>query len=287
MRGYCAAKGIEITRAVPLTAEEIDARGLVDAHYGVLATHAMNTAPVALPVSEEKAALFAQTFGVTWAEAVAAGNAMNCTQAAAADLAGCNALECERLWRAGRVLKLASGLYVSAFASPRDAARTLYIVNGFYMSMRAQFTKPGEQLLALELRWAEDVLSWADFRQAVVGATDPATAAPGSLRGLAMAQWEALGLASPPKGAENFVHASAGPAEAVAERRIWLGTPEAEDPLLGAADGALLDVLCRWARNEVAVINGKTAPAFDSLEELDTSAMLALAAEEARRIGSA
>ena len=263
-RGYCAAKGIEVTRCVALAAEQIDEQGLVDKHYGVLATHAMHTAPAALPVSAAKAAAFAAAFDVEWGAAVAAGDAMNCAQAGAADLGGCNARECERLWRAGTVLKLAPGLYISGFASPVDAARTIFVLNGFYASMRAQFTKPGENLLVLELRWVEPGgsgggggggggPSWAAFRQECVGATDPGAAAPGSLRGLALAQWEALGLKSPPKGAENFLHASAGPAEAAAERRIWLGTAEADDPLLGrcAEGSALLGVLRRWCANEV------------------------------------
>jgi hypothetical protein len=291
VRGYCAAKGIEVMRCVALAAEQIDAQGLVDQHYGVLATHAMHTLPAALPVSAAKAAAFAAAFDVEWGAAVAAGDAMNCAQAGAADLGGCDARECERLWRAGTVLKLAPGLYISGFASPVDAARTIFVVNGFYASMRAQFTKPGEKLLVLELRWAEPGgaggggPSWAAFRQECVGATDPASAAPGSLRGLALAQWEALGLAAPPKGAENFLHASAGPAEAAAERRIWLGTAEADDPLLGrcAEGSALLGVLRRWCANEVDEIGGKTGPAFDALEEVDTSTMLALATEAALR----
>jgi len=59
----------------------------------------------------------------------------------------------------------------------------------------------------------EAALSWAVFRDATIGATNPEDAAPGSLRRRVMDEWEALGLAGRPSTADNSIHASAGPIE--------------------------------------------------------------------------
>merc|ERR1711957_978276 len=51
----------------------------------------------------------------------------------------------------------------------------------------------------------------------------------GSLRGLVLADWEALGLAGEPDVGDNGVHASASPFEGLAERLNWVGTQLEED----------------------------------------------------------
>jgi hypothetical protein len=65
-------------------------------------------------------------------------------------------------------------------------------------------------------------ISWSDFRGKVLGPTDPADAPTDSLRGIIMADWKKLGLASEPNTGDNGVHASASPFEATAELNNWL-----------------------------------------------------------------
>ena len=55
------------------------------------------------------------------------------------------------------------------------------------------------------------------FRDEVVGATDPATAAescPSSIRGHFFKHWQSLGLSAQPHVGDNVIHGSASPLEA-------------------------------------------------------------------------
>merc|ERR1711865_1286814 len=70
--------------------------------------------------------------------------------------------------------------------------------NGFFMSMRAKYTKPGSEIYFFSVEWDPAVLAWADFRNKVLGPTDPAAAPADSLRGTILKDWEALGLKAAP-----------------------------------------------------------------------------------------
>ena len=102
------------------------------------------------------------------------------------------------------------------------SAGDIYVINGFYASMRAEYTEPGKSIYYFSVQWSASSLSWADFRARVLGATDPALALDGSLRKYVLENWESLGLASKPTIGQNGVHASASPFEALVERMNWL-----------------------------------------------------------------
>ena len=74
----------------------------------------------------------------------------------------------------------------------------LFVINGFYMSMREKFTLPEAKLHYFVVDWSADALSWEDFRGKVLGATDPATAEDGAIRKMILDKWEELGLKSLP-----------------------------------------------------------------------------------------
>jgi len=59
----------------------------------------------------------------------------------------------------------------------------LYVFNGFFMSMRSGFTKPGLSIHWYTVEWDEKTLSWEDFRGKLLGPTDPKDAPADSLRG--------------------------------------------------------------------------------------------------------
>ena len=80
------------------------------------------------------------------------------------------------------------------------------------------------------MSWDAADLSWEDFRARVLCATDPETAAAGSMRNEIYKEWESLGLASKPNVGDNGVHGSASPFEGGAERLNWLGTTLDDDP---------------------------------------------------------
>ena len=72
------------------------------------------------------------------------------------------------------------------------------MINGFYMNMRSKFTAQGQRIRFFEVQWPAARLSWAAFRGSLLGATDPATAALGSLRQEIYSRWQELGLKAQP-----------------------------------------------------------------------------------------
>ena len=84
-----------------------------------------------------------------------------------------------------------TGTYVSRLEGPSPP---VYTVNGFYPAMRQAFVAPGAEGRYLVCEWDQALLSWAAFRQAVIGATDPAKAAAGSARAAMLGQSRELGL---------------------------------------------------------------------------------------------
>lgn len=122
---------------------------------------------------------------------------------------------------------------------PRPFARAQF------MSMRSKFTAPGTSIYYFAVEFEKDELSWADFRGKVLGPTEPSEAPADSLRGKIFADWQALGLETPPNTGDNGVHASASPFEGLAERMNWLKVPLEHDPF-----GALL--LSKGARGGMA-----------------------------------
>ena len=127
----------------------------------------------------------------------------------------------------------------------------IYVINGFYAAMRSKFTSPGSSIYYFSVSWNSDVLSWADFRANVLGATDPQQAAEGSMRNEIFQRWEALGLPSRPTTGDNGVHGSASAFEGLAERINWLGASLDEDPtgqaLLRA--GVKKELLKAWCKD--------------------------------------
>lgn len=242
----------------------------------------MSMAPSSLSLSEEKKAQFEAFYGVSWAEA---GERM-VVNGVAMERLGCDAAKLEAMWRAGPTLKLAPATYISKL----DGGEGMYTINGFYPAMRDQFVRPGAEIRLFQCSWDSAALPWAEFRESVVGATDPAEAAEGSLRKLIFDGWEGLGMAAPSRMAANGVHASAGPLEGLKERAVWAGAAVASDP----TGKALLDAglpaatLDAWLDNAVATLGGSTDKVFDLTEAFDTDALLAaVKAEEGLCVGQA
>jgi len=180
---------------------------------------------------------------------------------------------------------LAGGVALTAYVAHQthtvQAAEPehIFVINGFYMAMREKFTKPGASIHYYLVEWDPAKLSWEDFRGKVLGATDPTTAAPGSLRKEIFAGWKGLGLASEPNVGDNGVHASASPFEALAERLNWMGATLEDDPFGQAmlASGIPKDTIMAWTKDPQVPFEGKKASLFDLLEDLDYDDCLAKA----------
>ena len=156
------------------------------------------------------------------------------------------------------------------------------------MAMREKYTKPGEKIHYYLVEWDPAKLSWEDFRGKVLGATDPATAADGSLRKTIFAQWKSLGLKSEPNVGDNGVHASASPFEALAERLNWMGAKLEEDAFGKAmlSSGITKETIMAWTKDPQVPFEGKKASLFDLLEDLDYDECLGKAQKIAGVSGS-
>lgn len=296
-RTVLASKSISIVREGELAGELIDKDKLIDQHYYAIASKATLTTPDKLAVPEAKVrdrerekkklfffgstssssvGQFEAKFGVSWRQVLAEKKAFNaldaCTQL------GVDALGLDKLWaeakKADQLLKAGGGFYIGKVGE-------IFVLNGFFMSMRAKFVAKGSSIYYYVVEWDAAALSWKDFRAKVLGPTDPADAPADSLRGKILHDWQALGLAAKPNVGDNGVHASASPFEALAERANWLRA-SIEDDAFGKrllAAGISKKTILDWSVDPQVQYGptGKQASLFDSLEDTDADECLARA----------
>lgn len=145
------------------------------------------------------------------------------------------------LWqRASRRAKVGLGRWEARLESGE------WMINGHVPALYEEFTSPDHSTLVMRLtRGGTDRHPWGRLRHRLLGATDPVQADRASLRGLAYAGRLPLTGHRVTFG-NNAFHLSAGPLEAVRERRIWMLERDAsiKDPEPGwngfqAGDGAL------------------------------------------------
>ena len=159
----------------------------------------------------------------------------------------------------------------------------IYVVNGFYATMQADYVEPGASIYYYSVQWDAASLSWEEFRSSVLGATDPSAARAGSLRRDVLDNWEELGLAERPNIGRNAVHGSASPLEALVERLNWLAASIDDDETAGAImdAGVKKDTLLAWAKDPQVEWEGASVSLFDAMEDLSVPAML----KKAQKLG--
>lgn len=159
------------------------------------------------------------------------------------------------------------------------------LFNGFHPEQLLYFTTPGTVILALIVR---SKLGWKSIRQELAGATNPARAAAGSIRGALYERRQELGLAEVSSG-RNGVHVSAGPVEGMVEVGRYVSNfdePGKTIPPEATTFGRLLlrsgfdqDAVRRLAENPTVEHAGRRVPLFDLTEEVDAAEALALIRE--------
>ena len=159
----------------------------------------------------------------------------------------------------------------------------IYVVNGFYATMQADYVEPGASIYYYSVQWNAASLSWEEFRSSVLGATDPSAARAGSLRRDVLDNWEELGLAERPNIGRNAVHGSASPLEALVERLNWLAASIDDDETAAAImdAGVKKDTLLAWAKDPQVEWEGASVSLFDAMEDLSVPAML----KKAQKLG--
>lgn len=267
-------KGLRILSEGEITAEEIDHNMYIDQHYYAIASKATLLKPKDLsPASFE--GKFQSQFKESWTDALAANklfNALDAKDYFGVDTAGITAIW-DRAAKSKNIVKLGGGFYCGKLEA--EGKDPIYVLNGFFMSMRNQFVIPGTSIHFYNVGFDPSDLKWRDFRGSVLGPTNPADAPPNSLRGMIFKDWKALGLKSVPNTGDNGVHASASPFEGLAERSNWLDVP-AEADLFGARliaeTGISKETIAAWSVDPQ--VNGKSI--FDQLEDTDSDECIAI-----------
>lgn len=270
------AKGLEIKKEGSLEAEEIDKKQLIDKHYYAIASKATLLTPDKLNVPKEK---FKEQFSKDWDEVLKAGDVLNAKDACAKLNKTADELDSEwaKAKKAKKLVKFGGGFYCGLLEC---GDKPLYVMNGFFMSMRSKFVAPGTSIYYYVVEWESKDLSWEDFRGKVLGPTDPADAPADSLRGKILKDWKSLDLKEVPNVGDNGVHASASPFEALAERMNWLGFKLDRDPFgkLLLKAGVTRKQIKDWSVDPQVTYGpvAITKSLFDSLEDTDSDYCLAL-----------
>ncbi|ONK16053.1 hypothetical protein [Streptomyces sp. MP131-18] len=120
-------------------------------------------------------------------------------------------------------------LFVNVHQEPGfHDGRALVVINPHMPGVLARLEQSGNRTLAiLVTAHSPAALPWPRMRTEFCGATDPALALPGSLRGDALAGLFPLGTADggPVRRTNNGVHLSNGAVEALHDARTWFGLP--------------------------------------------------------------
>jgi|JRHI01.1.fsa_nt_gi hypothetical protein len=185
--------------------------------------------------------------------------------------------------------KVASGKYYGVF---NVGGEKVIVLNPFHPQQLLHYTQPGRAIVVFECSTDTD---WAVLRNGVTGATDPTRAAPGSIRRTLLDRKSELGLRDV-STANNGVHCSAGPLEAMAEyirffsdhAKGELIDPE-ETPFgrLLAKHGLSNKEIAGLAKNPLLGRGADATYAFNLTEEKDSDAAADLLAGASRKKAAA
>jgi hypothetical protein len=181
----------------------------------------------------------------------------------------CDATALDEAWQKAKVTKFGGGFYCGLVTIGNTS---LYVFNAFFMTMRSKFVEAGVSIHCYDIEWDASKLSWSDFRNKVLGPTDPAEGPPGSLRRTILDDYKGLGLVSVPNKGDNGVHASASPFEGLAEKINWLKSPLDKNPFAQAllSAGITKERILEWSVDpQVMLPEGHRGSVFDALEDMD------------------
>jgi len=264
VRDKLTEAGVTIVSESDISGETIDEKKLIDQHYYAIASKATILPAEEIPVPADK---FESSFGETWEKVLSEKRAANALEAC--EQFGCDAAELNEAWQSTNAVKFGGGFYCGLVSLNQ---KQLYVFNAFFMSMRAKFVGKGTSIHTYEVQWDPVTLSWADFRNKVLGPTDPADGINGSIRKTILDKYKELGLRSKPNKGDNGVHASASPFEGFAEKNNWIGLKIGADRFSKAllSNGVSSKTIKNWSVDpRVNLPEGGEGSVFDTLEDMD------------------
>lgn len=246
-------KDILMTRGFILTAEGILnslSDRVVDRHFSLIAEGAMTLHPRQVKLRPASLIQFQKKFFTSWGKELNAGRILNAAAFAYSLRIDYSSLL--DLWleakEGDRVLEVASGI---SCALLRTSPISLFCINGFYPSLRLQFTSPSATVHFFQVEWVSHLMNWEHFLTRVIGRGNAKLCQPGSISHLLHEEWRDLGLSERSDGIVDCLHASASAFEAMVELRNWLNQPISESfcgrKLLDS--GIPLEVISAWCKN--------------------------------------
>lgn len=269
------AFGYEPGLILVLSGAQMEKKGIPERHYGVIN---LISSRGGAALSAEARTRFKETWGIEPADADTIGSLEAMRR-------GWTFKEIDSAWtsadpaRYGKpdgIVKLSGGAYCLKMEKSGGA---VFLLNGFHPRQIRHFSgSPAAKVALFLLRRKKHGASWADMRRNFLGHTDPAKAAPESIRGILYRNAPAYKIRTGIDMSHNGIHGSAGPLEGMREIQIWLDIP-LSSTIMGKKLlelGASPDEIQRLTENPVMTAGGKTAPLFDLTEEMDMEECLAL-----------
>ena len=264
-----------------LSGADLSARNVVQHSFCTLFQHAIVIDPLELHVTAEMISLFRTHFLMEWTTALNQSQLTNACDAAA--YLEITQAELYDMCRRSKfpTLRLCKGVhltYLDEDCSSDPAVKSLlkspiYVVNGFYSALKAQYENPATEVAYLLIEWDGAQWTWADLVHRIVGDSDPALASPTSIRGTIYRHWESLNLPAAPSRVDNCVHASASAFEGMVDRVVWTPGATLQTDILGSRllAARIPHHLCqKWMRNPL--VDGRTM--FDHMLYLNARASL-------------
>mmetsp|Transcript_22413 Transcript_22413/g.34552 ORF Transcript_22413/g.34552 Transcript_22413/m.34552 type:complete len:406 (-) Transcript_22413:116-1333(-) len=268
--------GIQILKEYDIDGPTIDKQKLIDQHYYAIASKATLLSASEIPVPLDK---FQSVFGESWTTVLKENRAMNAMEAC--DYFECTPQQLDQVWNSEestKMEKLGGGFYCGLVDMKSSGKAPIYVFNAFFMTMRSKFVGSDCSIHCYQVQWNPTQLTWSNFRNKLLGPTDPSDAPEGSIRRAILDKYQELGLTSVPNKGDNGVHASASPLEGLAEQNNWLSLDWGETQFGKALiDGGLsTETLKEWSKDpQVELAEGGKGSIFDALEDLDAPECLA------------
>jgi hypothetical protein len=174
----------------------------------------------------------------------------------------------QQLWQQSQTAKLSGGNYC---ARVKAGGEDIYLINGFHPKQLIHFTAEGRMIIPFKLTGN---LDWVVARNQFIGKTNPADAAPGSLRNELLVNREKFGL-NEVSASQNGFHLSAGPVEGLVELMRYgsdFSAGKIKKPsdfsfgrqLLETFSEEVTDIICS---NRIVNYKGNRISTFDLTEE--------------------
>ena len=266
--GSFADYGVRIHRVKIMTGPDLERAGAMQQHYGVINQISREGRPALTEAAEQA---LQQIYGDTLDQAEVIGGHQFLDR-----YPEVSAYALAMLFANADVERLGPGTYAAQLRM--DADRVI-VLNGFHPRQLGFFTADDATCAFLH---GSSTTDWEVLRSELIGATDPAKAVAGSIRGRLKADPAAYGL-STVNSNFNGVHMSAGPLEGLGELMRFFGEVHAlPDWTFAAAlrDAGLTDEdLPGLVANPVITADGERGTAFDLTEGLNAQPAAALLAK--------